>query len=64
MQQRIRRNKKCLAFAYFGILFLQRLISGSIRSLTASEKRLNKVRGWVYKWEREGEKEVARVRDA
>ena len=47
VQQRIRRNKICFMYAYFGIFFLQRLISGSIRSLTASEERLNEVRGWV-----------------
>ena len=34
VQQRIRRNKKCLAFANLGIFFLQKLISGSMRSLT------------------------------
>ena len=40
VQQRIKRNKMCLAFANFGIFFLQRLISGMTRNLTAGEKRL------------------------
>ena len=46
VQKRIRRNKKCLAYAYHGICFLQRLISGSMRSLTANKQRVCEVDDW------------------